>query len=400
MSHRLKIWLLLLGLTSYAAFGMGRLGHNLFAQNVDEGRKAELENKIAEYEKQLNELKGRSTTLANQISQFNAQISLTELKIEQTQDQIDLLSGRIDTLATSVSGLKKAFEERVIASYKLARLGSNPIFMVGVNSDISTTSKFEYLKRVQKSDNRLLARLVSAQDTYNSQKSELESLDKVLAAQKLDLDSKKQSKARLLQITKNDEKMYQDLLAAARSEFDAIQAIISGRGDETEVGRVSEGSKIATVIGWSDWKQGRSSASCNSSAAHLHFIVSKNNIAENPFNYLSPSISFENCSGPGECSPGDPFNPTGNWRWPIDEKISFSQGYGRTWAVNNTWVGRIYQSHNGIDINSQSSPDVKAVKSGTLYRGSFTGSRGCRLRYVRVRHDEGGLSTLYLHINY
>jgi len=248
MSYRSKIWLLLLGLVLYGVFSAGKLSFNLSAQNVDEGRKAELESKIAEYEKQLSELKGRSTTLANQISQFNAQISLTELKIEQTQDQIDLLSGRIDTLATSVSGLKKAFEERVVASYKLARLGSNPIFMVGVNTGVSTTSKFEYLKRVQQSDNRLLARLVSAQDTYNSQKSELESLDKVLAAQKSDLDSKKLAKARLLQITKNDEKMYQDLLAAARSEFDAIQAIISGRGDETEVGRVSEGAKIATII--------------------------------------------------------------------------------------------------------------------------------------------------------
>ena len=63
-------------------------------------------------------------------------------------------------------------------------------------------------------------------------------------------------------------------------------------------------------------------------------------------------------------------------------------------------MGRIYQSHNGIDINNEASNDVKAVKSGTLYRGSYTGYNGCNLRYVRVQHDEGGLDTYYLHINY
>ncbi|KKQ82625.1 MAG: hypothetical protein UT06_C0043G0001, partial [Candidatus Woesebacteria bacterium GW2011_GWA1_38_8] len=66
----------------------------------------------------------------------------------------------------------------------------------------------------------------------------------------------------------------------------------------------------------------------------------------------------------------------------------------------NTWVGRIYSFHNGIDIVSNSSPDVRAVQGGTLFRGSFNGSNGCRLRYVRVDHESGDFDTLYLHINY
>ncbi len=155
--------------------------------------------------------------------------------------------------------------------------------------------------------------------------------------------------------------------------------------------KVSEGEKIASII------QG---ASCNSSGAHLHFIVTSGGNTQNPFNYLKSGIEYRNCSGAGDCSDGDPFNPSGSWSWPINPPVRFVQGYGSTWAVQHTWVGQIYNFHNGIDIYSDSSSDVKAVKSGSLYRGSYGGSRGCRLRYVKVSHDEGGFETFYLHINY
>jgi murein DD-endopeptidase MepM/ murein hydrolase activator NlpD len=62
-------------------------------------------------------------------------------------------------------------------------------------------------------------------------------------------------------------------------------------------------------------------------------------------------------------------------------------------------VGRIYGFHNGIDIIGPS-PEIKAVRAGTLFRGSYVGSAGCSLRYVRVDHDENDLDTFYLHVNY
>ena len=76
-----------------------------------------------------------------------------------------------------------------------------------------------------------------------------------------------------------------------------------------------------------------------------------------------------------------------------------NQGFGATWAVNNTWVGRIYRFHNGIDIHSDIS-DVKAVRDGKLYRGSYAGINSCALKYVRVHHSEGDYDTYYLHVNY
>jgi hypothetical protein len=249
-------------------------------------------------------------------------------------------------------------------------------------------SRYHYLQKIQEADRDLLVRLQEAQDVYEEEKVDQEDLQAQLEEQGRVLGAQKTAKADLLAITRNDEKKYQALLAQARAEYEAIQAIIAGKGEETEVGKVSEGQRIASVI------QG---ASCNSSGAHLHFIVSQNGNTHNPFSYLR-AIDYENCSGPGECGAADAFNPSGNWGWPISPKIKFSQGYGSTWAIQNTWVGRIYSFHNGIDINSLSSSEAKAVKSGTLYRGSY--GVGCQLRYVRVDHDDSDLDTFYLHINY
>lgn len=366
----------------------------------EEQRKEELEAQIREYQEKIKVLSEKALTLTNQVQQFDAQIRITELKINQTEQQVELLTGRITQLSASLEDLLEAFRSRALETYKMSRVSEGTLALVSSQNLNLALSRYHYLRRIQTADRDLLSRLSKAQDGYASQKDELEALNKVLGVQKEDLDSKKEAKARLLSVTKNDEKKYQQLLASARSEFDAIQAIIAGRGDESEAGHVSEGQKIASLIGWNEWKEGKESSSCNSSAAHLHFIVSKNGQTENPFQHLRSGIDSENCSGSGSCSAGDPFNPSGSWRWPIDPKITFSQGYGRTWAVQNTWVGRIYQFHNGIDINSQSSSSVFAVKAGTLYRGSFSGSAGCRLRYVRVKHDDSDLSTFYLHINY
>ncbi len=236
-----------------------------------------------------------------------------------------------------------------------------------------------------------MVRLASVQTNYKGQKKDQEDLQNELETQKENLDLQKYAKARLLEETKNDEKRYQSLLAAAKAEFEAIQAITAGKGVEEEVGHVSEGERIASII------QG---SSCNSSGSHLHFIVREGSTALNPFAYLNSSVSYENCSGTSCGSgDGDPFNPSGSWNWPIDSPIKFSQGFGSTWSIRNSWVGRIYSFHNGIDINS-GNLTVYAVKSGTLYRGSYGGSGGCRLRYVRVDHDDSNLDTLYLHINY
>lgn len=371
--------------------GVLKPSYKVFAET--EGEKVErLNREIEQYESEIKRLTSQAATLSNQIAQYDAQINLTALKISQTQEKIYLLGGRIDQLENSLQSLTGAFNLRVVKTYKMSRL-SEPYLLLIASPDLKgLVSSFHYLKKIQEADRELLIRLESAQITYEKEKQDQEKLQVELENQRRVLGAQKAAKANLLEQTKNDEKLFQQLLASAKSEFEAIQAIIAGKGQEEKVGPVPQGAKIASII---------TGSSCNSSGEHLHFIISERETAKNPFNYLKGGIDYENCSGSScESSDGDPFNPGGSWDWPINPKIKFTQGYGTTWAVQNTWVGRVYTFHSGIDIKSNTSTEVKAVKSGTLYRGSYIGYNGCRLRYVRLDHDDSDIDTLYLHINY
>jgi peptidoglycan hydrolase CwlO-like protein len=361
------------------------------SSSTPEQKLEEIKRKIEETQKLLESTRAKKATLQNEIAYQDNQIRLTSLKIEETEEQISTLTSQITKLEVALSDLSHVFAKRVVETYKLKRMADPAILLFSSSSVSEFISRFYYLAYIAQNDRNVLLAMQTAQSNYEDQKEKVENLRARLEKQKQTLAAQKAQKQYLLEITKNDEKRFQQLLAQARAELEAIQAIIAGRGTETEVGKVTEGQRIATLI---------AGPSCNSSGKHLHFIVSKDGKTENPFNFLKAGIDYVNCSGSGSCSEGDPFNPQGSWNWPISPRIRFLQGYGLTWAVQNTWVGKIYNFHNGIDIDSESSDEVKAVKSGTLYRGSYSGSGGCQLRYVRVHHDDSGLDTFYLHINY
>ncbi len=231
--------------------------------------------------------------------------------------------------------------------------------------------------------------LEEARVSYDRQKQEreekqkeLEALRGKLALQKAELDQQKNDKEYLLSVTKNDEKRYQDLLTRAQAEFQAIQAIIAGRGEEKEVGLVKEGEKIATVI---------SGKSVCSTGTHLHFEVRDGDTPRNPTDYLKQiSLIWDN-------KPDGPFSFSGSWRWPLSEPIRITQGFGDTFYARTL---RYYggNPHSGLDMVNDSG-EVFSVANGTLYNGSIDCGGG-KLRYVRVKHEASNFSTYYLHINY
>lgn len=362
----------------------------------------DLQNEIEKYERILSETIERKNTLKAQIDYMDSQIQLTSLKINQTQNKIQLLEAQIDSLNEKIGLLNISLNEvsalfinRVVASYKSSRV--KPIELIfSADSFSDFFRKVRYLHAAQMNDRETLLTMEEIRSDYDQQKQtkeekqqELQALEQQLAEQKEQLDAQKKDKEYLLGVTKNDEEKYQKLLAQAKAEYQAIQAVLAGQGDETEVGEVSQGDVIATII---------NSASCNSSGPHLHFTIKNNGSSVNPFQYLQGGAGYENCSSYACNGGGDPFNPSGSWPWPINQSIRFTQGYGYTWSVQHlSWLP--YNFHNGIDIYN-SSLDVRAVQEGRLYRGSYSGIGNCKLRYVKVDHKDSEMSTYYLHINY
>ena len=238
----------------------------------------EIQQEIEGLEQELGRLKLQANTLSSQIAQFNAQIRLAELSIAKTEERILLLGGRIDQLEGSLSALTNAFSSRVSETYKMGRVSDAFIFLISAPDLNQAVIRFHYLQRIQEADRSLLVRLQEAQTVYVGEKTDQEELQEELEGQRQVLGVQKTAKASLLEITRNDEKQYQGLLAKARAELEAIQSIIAGQGEENPVGPVGEGAKIASII---------PSASACSSGAHLHFEVSRDKAHQNPANFLS-----------------------------------------------------------------------------------------------------------------
>jgi len=354
-------------------------------------KQTELQNKINDLQSKISDLQGQKKTLSSQIQVMDNQVNLTQLKIQSTQAQISELSLDIDTadkkigkLEGSLDKLSEVLINRIKETYVVGRSSQFQI-LLSSNDVEDFVKRANYLRIAQAHDKKLIYDTVQARNDYETQKeifqdqkSRTEILQNELESYTAQLNLEKADKQRFLELTENDEVKYQQELERARAEYAAIAGIISGAGTETEIRRVNQGDVIATVI---------SGTSCNSNGTHLHFTVRKDGAAQNPFSYLK-SVDAVNDSG------GDSFNPSGDWDWPLDPTIRLTQGYGDTWFVR---AFGYYPTHNGIDIVSSSSSSVKAVKSGILYRGSYSGYGGCALPYVRVQHDDG-IDSLYLHV--
>lgn len=350
------------------------------------------------WEEKISEAKSASNTLANTISILNGQIQVQQLQIDQTLAEIRQLEREIDDLTKRISGLNISLDrlttvlvQRVQAQYKRSYL--TPFSAILASQDFTRSlAQHKYVTHAQDQTAQVMQQAETQKQTYDQQKelketkqAEVEKKQAQLEQQRQGLTKQRSEQQFLLQQTKNDEARYQRELEKTLAELEAIQSIIAGRGNESEVKDVQQGDQIASVI---------VGASACSTGSHLHFEVVKDGSHRDPAGYLkSIDAAWQN-------QPDSSFGFGGDWDWPLNNPAKINQGYGMTYYAR---VRRAYGGapHTGIDIISKSAGDytVKAVKPGKLYRGSIPCGGGT-LRYVRVAHKDDGMNTYYLHVNY
>jgi peptidoglycan hydrolase CwlO-like protein len=350
------------------------------------------------WEEKIAESKGAANTLTNTLNILNGQLAVQELQIVQTKTEIAKLEKEITELLTRIAGLDISLDRlssllisRAQEHYK--RSHYSPLMTFLTSKDLSQSLvTLKYLNLAQTQTAEAMQRAESQKQTYDTQKALKESKQAEVQRKKAQLEtqiaglSKQRSEQQfLLQETKNNEAKYQRELEKTMAELEAIQSIISGRGEETEVKQVNQGDNIASII---------AGASPCSTGTHLHFEVVKDGAHRDPAGYL------KSIDGEWNNSPDGSFGFGGSWEWPLNNPAKINQGYGMTYYAR---VKRAYggSPHTGIDMASKTSGDytVKAVQAGTLFRGSIQCGSG-KLRYVKVAHKEGGMETYYLHVNY
>lgn len=217
--------------------------HFTFAQNNQTDQKNELEKKIQEYQKKLDELNQQKNTLSSQIQYMDTQIYLTTLKIQETEQniehtkkEIDILSSKIEGLDTSLNYLSRLLLERIVERYKKRSIS---IFSLILDSSNATdfVNQMKYLQTAQENNQKLLIQVQGTKLNFEEQKKlrekkkvELDNLNNTLNQQKMSLNNQKNAKQRLFEITKNDEKTYQNLLEEAQKQLSAFKSFVQTAG--------------------------------------------------------------------------------------------------------------------------------------------------------------------------
>ncbi len=353
--------------------------------------RADINDTISQLQQKIAELQGQENTLSKQINLLNSQITLTTLKINNIRAEIVKLSGEIDELANEIERLESLLTKRselvlrrIPESYKRQVTPRFGLLLFSQNfSDFF--SRIKYLSSVQAQDIQLLFQLKATQNHYGERKAlreekktKQEALKRQLEQESRELDRQKREKQALLDQTKNNEAIYQKLLAQALAEKQALDRALL---EAVQVGPVKKGDPIALV--------GNSGYPGCSTGPHLHFEVHKGGGWVNAEEYLSSrDVVDEQNGGRGRIG-------SGNWDWPLEGDIIVTQHYGRTpYSWRYAYSGGI---HTGVDMVSNTSSIIRAPKDGTLYSSSQTcgGSSIIKIKYI----DHGdGIISFYLHV--
>lgn len=356
----------------------------------------QLKNQIQDLQNKIIDLQKQERTLSSQIAVMDNQIRLTELRINATKQEVANLSKDIDTatekignLEASLNDLTKILINRIVVTYQIGSI--EPFQMLLAASSVSDFFvRANYLRIVQAHDKRLIYETQQAKNDYANQKAifeekkkRVEALKKQLEGYIAQLDQDKKSKQALLDVTRNDEKQYQELLSKARAEVSAIEGVVATiqLRDGTPV---KEGQAIAVV--------GNSGAPYCSTGPHLHFEVRRNGATEDPSNYLRGGVSFTYSYPEDKYDYYGVVNPHGSWNWPLSDGIKINQGYGSHGFAKSFYPDGF---HKGIDMEDDSDL-IKSPKDGTLYKGS-TSCRGATMNYAAIDHGDG-LISWYWHV--
>ena len=184
-----------------------------------------------------------ANTLQSAIDILDGQIRVQSLKIQQTINEISKLekelvelSQRIEGLSLSLNKLSGILIKRVREGYKQTRLQYKTNFFAA-DSFNDFISRYRYLNEAQQQTLEMMKRTEMQRITYNQQKelkeekqAELDQKRYELQSQKNTLDSQKSSKNTLLAQTKNNESIYQQKLAEATAELNALKNYAASKG--------------------------------------------------------------------------------------------------------------------------------------------------------------------------
>jgi murein DD-endopeptidase MepM/ murein hydrolase activator NlpD len=317
--------------------------------NDRNSRLDQIEAEIAAFESQLNEVGAEKKTLQSAINRLdierkkvNAEISKTENLISSTDLEINKLVLEIQRTESDIATTKGAIAAIIRNEYKSGDMSLVELFL-GHAQLSDFWGSLEAYQNVRETLSTKVSELDSYQELITGKRSDsegkrnkLSSLKEQYGDQNLVLESNKQEQAQLLEVTKNTEQSYQQLLSSKQS---AREQILQEMRDYE---------------------------------SKLRFILEPGTV---------------------------PTAGSSVFAWPLDNIIITQYFGGTEFAARNAgaYGGRAY--HPGVDFGAPSGTAIKAPLAGTVRAtGNTDAVPGCYSwgKWTLIDHANG-LSTLYAH---
>ncbi len=195
-----------------------------------------LKNSIEKNQKEQNTLKNAIAGNEYRLKLKNAEVEKTKVDIIIAKREIEILSARIENLSLSMEKMAGLLTQLVASSYKAEHISDLEMYL-------KTTNFNEALQRKQQQEivsiqtSKLLFKAMNEKIDFNQKKEEREKLQAELEkkTEQLKIQIKEEEQQKIsnfifLQENKNDEKKYQEQLAAKEAQLAALKNFSSTAG--------------------------------------------------------------------------------------------------------------------------------------------------------------------------